>query len=105
MSTLQRLLKNRPLKTGSVAIDGETYHVHELSARQRDVIANLFRGDTKDIMRINAVIACMGTEGLTESDADGLTEGAAEMILALSQQVLALSGMGDEAVDDAKPNS
>jgi hypothetical protein len=105
MSTLQRLLKNRPLKTGSVVIDGETYNVHELSARQRDAIAALFRGDNKDIMRINAVIACMGTEGLTEKDADGLVEGSAEMILALSQEVLKLSGMGDDAVDEAKPNS
>ncbi len=105
MSTLQRLLKNRPLKTGSVEIDGETYHVHELSARQRDTIAGLFRADNKDIMRINAVIACMGTEGLTEKDADGLIEGPAELILSLSQQVLALSGMGEGAVDEAKPNS
>lgn len=104
MSTLQRLLKTRPLKTGTVTVGVESFSITELTAAQRDELTGYFR-DKKPALWVNAMIACMSTEGLTAKDVDSVLSGPPDVFIPLAEGILKLSGIGADEVDEAKPGS
>ena len=96
------LLALRPLKTGVVSYEGADIEVRELTAGERDQINAMIQDEARNVWAINAHIAAFGCDCLEVADVPELLAQSSDLILVLSEKISALSGLNEEAVDEAK---
>lgn len=98
----EELLALRPLRQGVVEFNGSEIPVREMTAAERDQISKMVSSEERNIWEVNAHIAVMGCEFLSADDVPDLMAHSSDLIAAISEKVTELSGMNEEAVDDAK---
>lgn len=97
-----QLFALRPLRTDVVEFEGAQIPVRELTGTERDAINQYLSAENRNIWEINARVAIAGCDLLEESDLARLMEGSTDLVLAICDKITALSGMDEDAVDDAK---
>jgi len=91
-------------QTLEVLVRGETYLASELSARQRQELFKLYKED-KDPVEVQAYTVKMGYEEFKDLPIDELIDFPGSALATLSDGVLIVSGLADNADKEAEKNS
>ena len=91
-------LKGFAPKKETVEIDGKPVEITELTLQQRGKLHEAAKGDP---IRGQGLIVCMGCTLFDESDIDAVMGMSGDVVTAIADSILALSGLSDE---DAKKN-
>lgn len=102
----KQFLKAAALKKKTITMDGDELEITELSMAQRSKLMDAVRDESVDVMRKTALIVCMGVSFFDETNPADVDEVAAlgEVIMDVSNQILSLSGLGDDSVKEAEKN-
>ena len=91
-------------KTKVVTIDGDKYNLKEINARQRQSLFKLFKDDT-DPVEAQAHSIQMGCAELKDKSIDEIFEMPGTVFAQLAEEVMKISGLGDNDEQDAVKNS
>ncbi len=92
-------------KTKVVTIDGEKFKIQEINARQRKELFKLYQDDNSDALDSQAHAIKMGCEKFRDSSIDEIFEMPGTVFANLADEVMKLSGLGDDDEKDAVKNS
>lgn len=86
-------------KTLDLEIDGEVFKLQEISARQRQELFKLYKGDA-DPVEAQAASIKMGCPAFKDKALDEILDMPGTVFAALADGVMKLSGLGDDKEDE-----
>jgi len=90
-------------KTSKKEIEGESFSIRELSAKQRQVMLGLHTDETNPIV-IQANLIKMCCDGFEEKTIDEILDMPGGCFDELAKEVLEVSGLGEDATEGAEKN-
>jgi len=90
--------------TKSINIGGDKFDIKEINARQRQELFKLFKGET-DPVEAQAHSIKMGCTQFVDTSIDEIFEMPGTVFAKLADEVMKISGLGDESEKEEVKNS